>query len=116
MKNVGFFTGVIIMAVSLVWLFGSAGMMGMGAFGMMGGYPISLAFVSNPFAGLVTLGVWALIIGGMLIFGVWLVQSGRRLSQSALPHESALDTIKGQYARGEISKERFDALKQNREA
>ncbi len=50
----------------------------------------------------------------MFIFGVWLVQSERRLSQSALPHKSALDTIKGQHARGEISKEQFDALKQNR--
>lgn len=114
MRNMGLFIGVIIIAVSLVWLFGNAGMMGTGVFGMMGGYGAPVALVANRFAGLVSQGAWTLVIGGMLIFGVWLVQSERRLSQSALPLESALDSIMGQYARGEISKEQFDAFKQNR--
>jgi putative membrane protein len=70
-------------------------------FGMMGGLGFILPIL-----------FWVLIIG----LGVWLI-SGRSRSphmdqpaNSSQP-ESALDILKKRYARGEITKEQFDAMK-----
>ena len=59
---------------------------------------------------------WVLIIG----LGVWLISGWSRsshLDQPANPSqpESALDILKKRYARGEITKEQFDAMKRDLE-
>ncbi len=56
---------------------------------------------------------WLVIIGAI----VWLVmnQSGRNKNQNQTnPHlESPLDILKNRYAKGEITKEQFDRMKQD---
>lgn len=76
--------------------FGPMGFGHMGFGGMMGGGLFGLLF-------------WALILVG----GVWLFMSltrGRTLT-GLTPVESPLDIAKRRYAKGEITKEQFDALK-----
>ncbi len=113
MKTVGFLIGIILAGLVLVWLFGGAGMMGVAGLGMMRGYGTPYGFVSSPWARLVSLGSWVMMIGGVVLLGFWLVQGEQRSAESSLSHESALETVKARYARGEITKEQFDALKQN---
>ncbi len=78
------------------------GMMGPG---MMGGWGF-------PFmGGLGMLLFWLLVIGGV----VWLVQSARGSSPSGAgtpAADSPLDILKRRYARGEITKEQFEEMRQ----
>ena len=86
--------------------YGSGMMDGNYGFGMMNGFG---------FGGIVMILLWIVIIG----LGVWLISSlvSRTNSQPpsntvALP-ESALDILKKRYARGEITKEQFDAMRRD---
>jgi len=53
---------------------------------------------------------WALIIAGAVLVIRWLVDQTR---SPALGSETALDVMKRRYAKGEITKEQFDAMKRD---
>ena len=75
--------------------------------GMMGGWGFPLM------GGIGMLLFWLLIIGGV----VWLVQAAARgagpSGLSAPTSESPLDILKRRYARGEITKEQYEEMRQH---
>ena len=79
------------------------GMMGWGGFGGYG-----MGFVGWIFMLL----FWGLIIAGIVLGVRWLLHQGRT---GTTPGEagSPFDILKRRYARGEISKEEFDRMKQD---
>ncbi|MBI4786315.1 MAG: SHOCT domain-containing protein [Chloroflexi bacterium] len=89
--------------------------------GMMGGYGAQ-GFGFNPLGAILSLAFWALIIGGVVLLVVWLARSATagqlagRGSSSAPSGDAALDILKTRYARGEITKEQFDAIRRDLEA
>ncbi len=113
-------TTVIIIVVAIVLvllLLGGVGMMGFGGFGMgpgmmggngmMGGY----GYGFNPLGMILSLVSWALIIGGIVLLVVWFVRnSGKATSASS---QAPLDILKARYAKGEITKDQFDAIKRD---
>ena len=117
MKKVGIVIGVILIVVMVVLLIGGAGMMlGYGRFGMMGrgmfgGYTSPLGFGFHLVGTILSILFWALIIGG----GVWLVTKLARTSTpaNASPTQTPLDILKVRYAKGEITKEQFEQMKQD---
>ncbi len=125
MKNVGTILGIILVVVLVVLLLGGAGMMGFGGFGMggmmggyggyggmMGGYgPQGFGF--NPIGAIISLVFWALIIGGVVLLVVWLARNAGRTSFGTSGSESPLEILKARYAKGEITKEQFDAIKRD---
>jgi putative membrane protein len=76
----------------------------MGGFGLGGGMG---------FGGILMLAFWILIIGG----AVWLVVTLARGSQGSLATmasgQTPLAILQARYAKGEITKEQFDALKRD---
>lgn len=119
MKNIGTIIGVILIIVLIVLLIGGAGMMlGFGRFGMMGrgmmgGYTGAFGFGFYLFRTILSLVFWALIIGG----GVWLVlklaREGSATPKTPAPAQTPLDILKARYAKGEITKEQFEQMKQD---
>jgi len=77
------------------------GMMGWGGFGGYG-----MGFVGWIFM----LVFWGLIIVGLVLVVRWLWDQGRPGTGGA---DSSLEILKRRYARGEISKEEFDRMKQD---
>lgn len=77
------------------------GMMGWGGFGGYG-----MGFVGWIFMLL----FWGLIIVGLVLVVRWLWDQGRPGTGGA---DSPLEILKRRYARGEISKEEFDRMKQD---
>jgi len=131
MKNVGTIVAIVLVVVLVVLLLGGAGMMGLGGFGMMGGYGSNggmmggygaQGFGFNPLGMILSLVFWALVIGGIVLIVVWLVRSAnasagaQRGGLSSGSSESPLDILKTRYAKGEITKEQFDAIKRDLEA
>lgn len=137
MKKTGTIVGIVLVVVLVVLLFGGVGMtlapaasagVGLGGFGMMGpgmmggygGYGGMMGgYGFNPFGMILSFGFWALIIGGGILFVVWLARNAnastiaQRGGLSYGSNESPLDILKVRYARGEINKEQFDAIKQD---
>lgn len=125
MKDVGTILGIILVVVLALLLFGGVGMMGFGGFGMggmmggyggyggmMGGYgPQGFGF--NPIGAIISLVFWALIIGGIVLLVVWLVRNAGRTALGASSGDAPLDILKARYAKGEITKEQFDAIKRD---
>jgi putative membrane protein len=125
MKNTGTILGVIIVVVLVLLLLGGVGMMGFGGFGMggmmggyggyggmMGGYgPQGFGF--NPIGTTISLVFWALIIGGIVLLVVWLARNAGRTTLGASAGDAPLDILKARYAKGEITKEQFDAIKRD---
>ncbi|MDZ4338979.1 MAG: SHOCT domain-containing protein [candidate division NC10 bacterium] len=72
--------------------------------GMMGGWGYGF------FGWLMMLLFWGLIIAGAVLVIRWLVDQTR---SPALGSETALDVLKRRYAKGEITKEQFDAMKRD---
>ncbi len=103
--------GVLVLGASLFVPF----MMGRGYY--PGGYigPGMMGRAGFPFwgGGLVMLLFWILVIvGGVLIFRSLAPGSGQ--STSNVPNrETPLDILKARYARGEINKEQFEAMKRD---
>lgn len=85
------------------------GMMGSG---IMGGYGAQ-GFGFNPLGAILSLVFWALIIAGGVLLALWLVRGG--VGRTTSSGESVLDILKTRYARGEITKEQFDAMKRDLE-
>ncbi len=124
MQNTGTILGITLIIVLIVLLFGGAGMMSFGGFGMgpgmmrgfggyggmMGGYGNQFGYAFNPIGAIIALASWALIIGGAGLLVVRLARNGTRISTSSgLP----LDILKARYAKGQVTKEQFDALKRD---
>ena len=84
--------------------YGWGGMMGPWMMGGYGGFGF-------PFMGGIWMIVfWVLILGGV----VWLVQVFARGTGSSAPQgESLLETLKQRYAKGEITQEQFEQMKQD---
>lgn len=125
MKNAGTIVAIALIVVLAVLLLGGAGMMGFGGFGMMGpgmmgGYGGMMGgYGFNPLGAIISLVVWALVIGGIVLLVVWLVRNAnastvaQRGGLGISSNESPMDILKTRYARGEITKEQFDAIKQD---
>ena len=122
MKNAGTIVGIVLVVVLIVLLFGGVGMMGLGGFGMMGpgmmggygGYGGMMGgYGFNPFGMILSFVFWALIIGGGVLFVVWLARNAGRTTLGASSGDAPLDILKVRYAKGEITKEQFDAIKQD---
>lgn len=118
MQNTTTVLVIVLVVLLAVLLFGGFGMMGLGGFGMMnggmmnrmmGGYGYGYGF--NPLGAILSLVSWALIIGGIVLLVVWFVRNtGKANSASS---QSPLDILKARYARGEITKEQFNAIKRD---
>jgi putative membrane protein len=54
---------------------------------------------------------WSVVIIGIVYFIKWVISSGKR--HEIKQEESALDILKKRYARGEISREEFERMKQD---
>ena len=114
---------VIVLAVLLAfplfgWLGMMSGMMGPGMMGpgmmgpgMMGGMMGGYGYGFSPFRAIFWFASWALVIGGGALLVVYLVRNAKSSPASELP----LDILKARYARGEITKEQFDAIKHDLE-
>lgn len=122
MQNAGTILGLILIVVLVVLLVGGAGMMGFGGFGMggmMGGYGGMMGgygaqgFGFNPIGAILSLVFWGLIIGGVVLLVVWLAHNAGRTALGASAGEAPLDILKTRYAKGEITKEQFDAIKRD---
>lgn len=128
MKSTGTIVAIVLIVVFAVLLLGGAGMMGFGGFGMMGpgmmggyggyggmmgGYGNQFGFGFNPIGAIISLVVWALVIGGIVLLVVWLVRNAGRTTLGAASGESPLDILKARYAKGEITKEQFDSIKRD---
>jgi putative membrane protein len=59
--------------------------------------------------GLMMLLFWGLIIVALVLGIRWLITEGKAVPRS----DSALEILRQRYARGEITKEQFDAMKQD---
>lgn len=62
---------------------------------------------------LVRLIVWGVIIGGVILVVAWLVNTMRQPVAVATFRETPLDILKMRYAKGEITKEQYDQLRQD---
>jgi putative membrane protein len=83
----------------MMYGYGADGMMG-GGFGLVGGI-FMLVF-------------WILVIVGVVLLIKWLVeQTSHGGYTHAPPNSQALEIAKSRYAKGEISKEEFDQIKQD---
>ena len=125
MKNVGTIVGVVLLVLLVLLLLGGAGMMGFGGMGMgpgmMGGYGgyggmMGSGFGFNPLGLILSLVLWALIISGIVFLVVWLARNANRGGSLIGPSESHIDILKRRYAKGEVTKEQFDAIKRDLEA
>lgn len=128
MKNTGTIVGIVLIVVLVLLLLGGAGMMGFGGFGMMGpgmmggygGYGGMFGGSGfNPLFAIIGFVFQALVLGGIALSIVWLVRSASSTPSSTprtTSSDSALEILKARYARGEINKEQFDAIKRDLEA
>jgi putative membrane protein len=124
MQNIGTVLVVVLVVALAIWLLGGVGMMGFGMGGMMGGYGgygmhgfgNQYGFGFNPIGAILSLVFWALPIGGIVLLVVWLARNAGRASGGAPSRESPLDILKARYAKGEITKEQFDAIRRDLEA
>ncbi len=76
-------------------------MMGGFGYGMFGG------------GALLMLVFWALVIGGAVWLVVTLGRGNQVAAGTASPGQSPVDLLKVRYAKGEITKEQFDAMKRD---
>ena len=121
MKNALTAVGIVLLVVLVLLLVGGAGMMGFGGFGMGPGMMDSYGGYSgmmgghgfNPLGAILSLLLWALVIGGIVLLVVWIVRNADHGKSSIGSRESPLDILKKRYAKGEISKEQFDAIKRD---
>jgi putative membrane protein len=123
MGNTGTVLAVILIVVLVLLLFGGVGMMGLGGFGMMGpgmmggyggygmhGFGTSFGVGYTSVGAILALVFWALIIAGVVLLVAWLFRSSGAATPAA---NSAMELLKARYAKGEITKEQFDAIKRD---
>jgi putative membrane protein len=95
-------------------MMGFGGMMNgygmMGPNGMMGRY----GYGYSPLGGILSLVFFGLLIAGAVLLILWLVRNaGAGALNLRHPGEMPLDIIKTRYAKGEITKEQYDALRRD---
>ena len=73
------------------------------------GYGIGTFFFIIPI--LLMIAFWIAVVIGIIYFVKWIIATGKRHETNA--EETALDILKKRYARGEISKEEFERMKQD---
>lgn len=76
--------------------------------GMMGGWMYTIMWVNLLFG----LGLLALVMIGIIVGIRWLVKSSNPLGANRRP-DRALEIIRERYARGEISREEFERMRQD---
>ena len=106
---------LIVVAVLIAFpLIGGLAMMGFGMMGpaMMNGTMAGYGYGFNPLRAILGLVVWAVVIGGVTLLVVYVLRNARLSSPSSEP---PIDILKARYARGEITKEQFDAIKRDLE-
>lgn len=119
MKKVGIVIGVIVLVLLVILLVGGVGMMiGNGRFGMMGGgfFGGSLSPLGFGFRlaiALFRILFWAFIIGGVAWLIVNFTRGGSTTSNLPATAQTPLDILKARYAKGEITKEQFEQMKQD---
>jgi putative membrane protein len=79
---------------------------GMGP-GMMGGWGMGW------FGGIFMVVFWILILVGLVSGIRWLLQATSKKEDSGQPGSRAIDILKERYARGEIDKAQFEAMKRD---
>jgi len=123
MQNTTTIIIIVLVVVLALFLLGGVGMMGLGGFGMMngmmGGYgsygmhgfgnPYGVG--NSPLGAILSLVSWALIIGGIVLLVVWFVRNSGKVTGAS--SQSPLDILKTRYAKGEITKKEFDAIKRD---
>ena len=114
MQNTTTVLVIVFVVLLAVILLGGFGMMGFGMMGpgMMNGMMGRYGYGFNPFRAIFGLATGALIMGGVTLLVVYFVRNAKSLSPSS---ELPLDILKARYARGEITKEQFDAIKRDLE-
>ncbi len=79
---------------------------GFGGYGMMGGF--------NPFGWILPLFFCLLLVSAVVLFIVWVIRSeGKTLMPMTTANAPLLETLKMRYAKGEITKDQFDAMKKD---
>jgi putative membrane protein len=136
LKNIAKIIGVIVVILVALLLLGGAAMLTVGRFGLMGrgiargfgmmgrfgtigrgispfGAPFGFGF--GPFGFLLMLFVFALVLGAVVAFILWVVRS-ERIVRSTAPTVAAaapIEILKERYARGEITKEQFEGMQRD---
>lgn len=122
MRNTGAIIAVVVVVLLLVLLFGGFGMMGFG--GMMNGYGMMgpngttghHGYGYGPLGGILSLVFFGLLIAGAVLLILWLVRNaGAGAMSLRRPGEMPLDIVKTRYAKGEITKEQYDAMRRDLE-
>ena len=60
---------------------------------------------------LLMIAFWVAVIAGIVYFVRWVIATGKR--HEIKPEETALDILKKRYAKGEISREEFERMKED---
>ena len=76
---------------------------------MMGGFGLG----GMLFGGLLMIAFWVLIIGGGVWLMVTLVRNSQKSSAMKATGQTPLAILQMRYAKGEITKEQFDAMKRD---
>lgn len=124
MKNGGTIFGVIAIGVLVLFLCVGGGFVlamgraarSVGMMGRLGGYGMMTGV--HPFGWIIPLAIGLLLIAAIIVLVVWYIRKNEKpiTEPVAAPSpvlESALEIIKTRYAKGEITKEQFDAMKQD---
>lgn len=78
-----------------------------------------MMFGGGMFIGLTVLVLFLVLIGGLIVGGIWLVSrgtgpSGLNFGQGTEPpREDPLDILKQRYARGEITREEYESMRED---
>lgn len=124
MKNGWTIFGVIAIVVLVLLLCVGGGIVlamgriarGAGMMGRLGGYGMMTGV--HPLGWIVPLALGLLLVAAIIALVVWYVRKNEKPNAEPVPAassapESALEIIKTRYAKGEITKEQFDAMKQD---
>lgn len=106
---------VIVAVVFLVLVFGGVGMMGFGGMwpGMMGGYGYRYGYGVNLWWGALMMVFWVLVIAGIVALVVWAIREKQPSPTGRVRESEALEILKQRYARGEITREEYERMRQD---